>query len=49
MVTDTRVGADTQADVFDIGAQAFGQVRHFIHKADFGSEHGVGRVFGELG
>ena len=37
------------AHVFDIGAEALGQVGELVHEADLGREHGVRRVLGELG
>jgi hypothetical protein len=37
------------ADVFDIGADAFGDVGQLVHERDLGRQHRVGGVFRELG
>ncbi len=44
-----RVGTDTFAHHIHIGSQAVAQVGNFIHKSDFGSQKGVGGIFGQLG
>jgi hypothetical protein len=36
------------AHVLDVGAHALGDVGHFVHEADLGRQHRVGRVFGEF-
>src|SRR3546814_3687749 len=46
---DARIGADAAPHAFDIRTDFFGQQRQLVHEADAGREHGVGRIFGELG
>ena len=48
-VADARVGTDTMADHLDVGADALGDVRHFVHEADLRGQHGIGGVLGQLG
>ena len=37
------------AHKLNIGAHRLCDIRDFINKADFGRQHGVGGIFGELG
>ncbi|MNN13312.1 hypothetical protein D3C81_1263400 [compost metagenome] len=48
MVADAWVGADALAHHLDIGTEHFRKVGHFIHEADFCSQHAVGGVLGQL-
>jgi hypothetical protein len=48
VVADPRIGADAAAHRLDVGAEPFGQVGEFVHEADPGRQHHVGRVLGEF-
>ena len=48
VITNARIRANTTANVFDIRTQPFRQIGYFVHETDFGRQHGVGGVFGEL-
>src|SRR3984957_1278166 len=47
-VADARIGADAHAHFFNIRATALRDVCELVHEADFGREHGIGGVLGEL-
>jgi hypothetical protein len=46
---NARVRANANAHALDVSAEAFGQVGQLVHERDLGSQHGVGRIFGEFG
>ena len=46
---DAGIGADAAPDLLDVGPQPIGQIGHLVHEADLGGQHGVRRVFGQLG
>ncbi len=48
LIADARIAANAFAHCLDVGPQPLGQIGHFVHEADFGCEHAVGCVFGEL-
>jgi len=49
LIADPGIGADTDANVLDVRAHRIGDVRQFVHKADFCCQHGVRRVLGQFG
>ena len=48
-VADARVRSDPLPNHIDVGADTLAEVGDVVHKADAGSEHGIGRVLGHLG
>ncbi len=48
-VADSRIRADADAHLLDVGADAFRQIRQLVHEADLGREHRIGRVLRQLG
>ncbi len=49
MVADPRIRTDTATYGLDISTQSLRKVGHFVHKADFGSQHRVRCILGQLG
>ena len=49
VVADTGIAADAFANLLDVCPHELGQIGQFVHEADAGGQHGVGRVFGEFG
>src|SRR5690606_12381413 len=48
VIADTRIGADTPTNFFNVCPQTLSQVGHFVHKADLGGQHRIGSVFGQF-
>ena len=48
VVADTWIAADAFANLLNVGSHQLGQIGQFVHEADAGCQHGVGRVFGEF-
>src|SRR5699024_4883977 len=49
LVTNTRVGTNALADMLDICAQFFGDIRHLVHETDLRGQHRIGCIFGQFG
>lgn len=49
VITDARVRADATAHHFDVGPQVLGQVGDFVDEGNFGGQHAIGCVLGQLG
>ncbi len=49
VIADARVRANAAAHLFNVGAQHFGQVRHFVHERNARGQHGIGGVLGQFG
>src|SRR5210317_1730122 len=48
-ITNTAVGTDAKANVLDIDTEAITEIGNFIHKRDFGGQHGIACVLGHFG
>ena len=49
VVANALVTANALPHGFNVCADTLSQVGHFIHEADLGGQHAIGRVFGQLG
>ncbi len=48
MISNTLIRTNSDAYFIGISPYLFTDISHFIHKGDFGSEHGIGRILGHL-
>ena len=47
-IADARIRTNPQAHGLDIGADPLSDIGDFVHEADLGGQHRVGRVLGQL-
>ena len=48
MIADAWVGADAASYGLDVRSQVLGEIGEFVHEADTGGQHHVGRILGQL-